>query len=218
MCTGCGNSLLGEQLFDDGYKNLTNTDISESVIKQMAGHCDKCARLKWSVADCRQLDDFADGQFDVVIEKATIEVFFVAQQSPWSVGESTGEAMTSVRRMAREIVRLLKPTTGQFFSISFTAPHFRKDLFARMFAGASVLGDDIDHPATQMKIVNVHPLGEHFHFYLYHLVNDPRARALEIFSYEPPKMTPLPITSEAAAFVEDRDRQDSEQFLFSISP
>lgn len=197
---------------------MTNTDISESVIKQMASHCDKCAQLKWTVADCRQLDDFADGQFDVVIEKATIEVFFVAEQSPWSVGESTGEAMTSVRRMTSEIVRVLKPTTGQFFSISFTAPHFRKDLFEKMFAGASV-GDDLDQPVTTttMKIVNVHPLGEHFHFYLYHLVNDPRSRALEIFSYEPPKMTPMPITSETA-ISEDKHQQDSELFLFSISP
>lgn len=30
---GCGKSLLGEKMYDDGYENLLNIDFSESVIK-----------------------------------------------------------------------------------------------------------------------------------------------------------------------------------------
>lgn len=192
--------MLGEELFDDGYHNVHNTDISESVINLMAKHCNKCANLKWSTMDCRKLT-FANHQFDVVIEKATIEVFFVAEKSLWSVSKET---LGNVKQMADEITRVLKPSIGQFFSISFTAPHFRKDLFAKMF---------IDGKASKekMNIINVHTLGEHFHYYLYHLSNDPSSRPINIFAYEPPK-----VTSVENAIIKDEPHQDSEQFPFSI--
>ena len=32
---GCGNSQLCADMFDIGYKNLVNVDISDTVIKQM---------------------------------------------------------------------------------------------------------------------------------------------------------------------------------------
>ena len=32
---GCGNSVLSEQMYDAGYVNITNIDISGVVIKQM---------------------------------------------------------------------------------------------------------------------------------------------------------------------------------------
>ena len=35
LVVGCGNSELGENLYDVGYKNLINIDISDVVIKQM---------------------------------------------------------------------------------------------------------------------------------------------------------------------------------------
>jgi 2-polyprenyl-3-methyl-5-hydroxy-6-metoxy-1,4-benzoquinol methylase len=35
---GCGNSLLSEQMFDAGYTNITNIDISPIVISQMEKH------------------------------------------------------------------------------------------------------------------------------------------------------------------------------------
>ena len=196
---------------------MTNIDISESVIRQMATHCENCAQLRWAVADCRDLKDFTDGQFDVVIEKATIEVFFVAesQGALWSADSICGEAMESVRRMADEIVRVLRPSNGQFFSISFTAPHFRKNLFAKMFACSD---DDGGSSEPSMKIVNVHSLGDHFHFYLYHLVNDQSRQPVNIFSYEPPKMTLLQRSSAVLKEDDDDHLQQTDHFLFSISP
>lgn len=32
---GCGNSQLSQQMFEAGYTNVVNIDISPSVIKQM---------------------------------------------------------------------------------------------------------------------------------------------------------------------------------------
>lgn len=33
---GCGNSILQEEMYDAGYKNITNIDISPVVIEQMS--------------------------------------------------------------------------------------------------------------------------------------------------------------------------------------
>ena len=32
---GCGNANFSADMYDDGYKNITNVDISSVVIKQM---------------------------------------------------------------------------------------------------------------------------------------------------------------------------------------
>jgi len=32
---GCGNSKMSEDMFEDGYQQITNVDISFTVIKQM---------------------------------------------------------------------------------------------------------------------------------------------------------------------------------------
>ena len=29
---GCGNSLLSEEMYNDGYKNILNIDLSQSII------------------------------------------------------------------------------------------------------------------------------------------------------------------------------------------
>ncbi len=32
---GCGNSLLSQEMYDDGYNHINNIDFSEVVIEQM---------------------------------------------------------------------------------------------------------------------------------------------------------------------------------------
>ena len=35
LCVGCGNSTLSEEMWKDGFKNITNIDHSENVIDKM---------------------------------------------------------------------------------------------------------------------------------------------------------------------------------------
>nr|XP_027194697.1 EEF1A lysine methyltransferase 4-like [Dermatophagoides pteronyssinus] len=129
LILGCGNSLLSEQLFEDGYKNIHNIDISSTVIKTMSEHCEKCKRMKWSTMDCRRLE-FPDETFDVIVEKATLDVFLVSEKSPWNLSD---EALQTLRPIGQEIHRVLRKNSGQFFSITFSAPHFRHPLLEKMF-------------------------------------------------------------------------------------
>jgi hypothetical protein len=36
---GCGNSRLSEEMYEDGYRAITNIDISRVVVDQMAERC-----------------------------------------------------------------------------------------------------------------------------------------------------------------------------------
>ena len=53
LILGCGNSALGRQLFDAGYRDVTNSDYSEVCIdKQEAWHrTDGYKDIKWEVID-----------------------------------------------------------------------------------------------------------------------------------------------------------------------
>lgn len=57
---GCGNSKLSEQMYEAGYHNIVNIDISDSVIQQM----EKISRdkgytqMKWLTMDATDMKQF----------------------------------------------------------------------------------------------------------------------------------------------------------------
>ncbi|KAI8512370.1 Methyltransferase-like protein 13 [Branchiostoma belcheri] len=52
LVVGCGNSRLSEDLYDVGYRGLTNVDISEVVVRQMAErNAEKRAEMKFLQMD-----------------------------------------------------------------------------------------------------------------------------------------------------------------------
>jgi hypothetical protein len=59
---------------------------------------------------------FEDGVFDVVIDKATMDVVMTDNEDPWDPSDAVKERAAKVLRNS---YRVLKPTTGQFIQISF---------------------------------------------------------------------------------------------------
>lgn len=111
---GCGNSLLAEELHENGYTDVTNVDISGTVIKQMA---ERHAALgqKFIQMDMTQMT-FADNSFDAVIDKGTFDALYTGSES-----------LPTVKHGVQEIERILRPD-GKFVSITFGDVTRRREL------------------------------------------------------------------------------------------
>ena len=60
-------------MYDDGFNNIANIDISFTVIKQMQElYKDKYPNMPYKQMDVRSLS-YEDGTFDAVIDKGTFD-------------------------------------------------------------------------------------------------------------------------------------------------
>lgn len=122
LIVGCGNSTLSADLYDAGYKHITNIDFSATVIDKMKLlHETDRPMMQWVVQDMTALQ-FASGSFDVVLDKASMDALMVAEGDVWY---PNNETIQSTHRMCTCVTNVLKPTTGRFLQISFAQPHFR---------------------------------------------------------------------------------------------
>ncbi|KAL3283256.1 hypothetical protein HHI36_006404 [Cryptolaemus montrouzieri] len=72
LITGCGNSSIGENLYDVGYRDIINIDISQIVIRQMNQKVNNREGLKYLHMDALKTT-FADQHFNVVLDKGTLD-------------------------------------------------------------------------------------------------------------------------------------------------
>lgn len=74
---GAGNSCVAEELYESGYKNITNIDIAEEVINAMIKRYDeKGYKMKYLKMDMLDLQ-FPTDSFDVVLDKAGSDILLV---------------------------------------------------------------------------------------------------------------------------------------------
>jgi SAM-dependent methyltransferase len=115
LILGCGNSPLGEQMYDEGYRRITSIDFSPPVIALMRARAAGRAGLVYEVMDARDLR-FAEGSFDAVIDKGTFDAIVC-----------TPDDHAAVSRACAEVVRVLGPG-GVFVSVSLAPPRRRLPL------------------------------------------------------------------------------------------
>lgn len=193
LMLGCGNSLLSELMYLDGYTNIENIDYSEVVIENMANHCNTCASMKWHVMDATKLH-FADCTFDVVIEKATIDAMLVDEKDPWSVSEG---GRTLVHTVLREVSRVLRPS-GRFISMTFAQPHFRGPLYVNEALNWS------------LEVFN---FGTSFHYFYYLLTKGEKPSQSKFSSYQ----LPVVRQRDSALRISCSSESENEDFLLRIS-
>jgi len=110
---GAGNSRMSEEMFDEGYQNISNIDISQVVIKAMnEKYRDKGPNFKYIQMDARAMD-FADGEFDCCIDKGTLDAILCGEGS-----------VTNAHKMLSEVHRTLTPK-GVYIMISYGTPEHR---------------------------------------------------------------------------------------------
>lgn len=114
---GCGNSKLSVDMYDVGYKNMTNIDISEVVINQMAKTYRDRESCKWIQMDAT-LMSFENESFSVVLDKGTLDAM---------MSEESDTLNTMIKKYFSEINRVLK-TMGRYVCVSLLQEHIIKSL------------------------------------------------------------------------------------------
>ncbi|PKC14635.1 S-adenosyl-L-methionine-dependent methyltransferase [Rhizophagus irregularis] len=126
LVLGCGNSALSEDMYDDGYHNITNIDFSETVIENMRLRCKDRTGMTWIEMDIRDLN-FLDRTFDIVIDKGTMDALMCDEGDVW---DPNPEVIEVVRKEVDEVTRILK-VGGKFIYVTFGQPHFRRRYLER---------------------------------------------------------------------------------------
>lgn len=110
---GCGNSRLSEEMYDEGYINSVNIDISQVVIKAMMEKYRDKPTLRFVHMDVRSMEDFGDGSFDATIDKGTLDAILCGDNST-----------ANAHKALTEVYRTLTPT-GAYICISYGQPSHR---------------------------------------------------------------------------------------------
>lgn len=96
---GCGNAKLAEEMYDDGFENITALDISEVAIESMRQrNVEERPNIDWVVGDAFDLQ-LEDESFDLVIDKSTTD----------AVSCDADHIHENMTRMYGEVFRVLKP-------------------------------------------------------------------------------------------------------------
>jgi SAM-dependent methyltransferase len=121
---GCGTSALPKELHGAGFAAVTSVDISASCIAKMRREypAKTFPGLEWGVEDALALS-FPDASFDVVLDKATSDVFMAEKDVP--------ARDANVSRMFAEGWRVLRPG-GLFIIITRYRPTKYSPFFAAL--------------------------------------------------------------------------------------
>mmetsp|Transcript_87985 Transcript_87985/g.247237 ORF Transcript_87985/g.247237 Transcript_87985/m.247237 type:complete len:381 (-) Transcript_87985:7-1149(-) len=117
LVLGCGNSNMSASMYREGYRHITNVDVSEAVVEQMRERYGRMEGMTWQTMDASALE-FPDASFDAVIEKGLFDALYAG----------TGTLVQSVLDQAK---RVLRPG-GLLLSVSFD-----HDRVERLFAPRS---------------------------------------------------------------------------------
>ncbi|KAF9480549.1 S-adenosyl-L-methionine-dependent methyltransferase [Pholiota conissans] len=153
LMLGCGNSKLSEDMWEDGYQDIVNTDYSGVLVEQMKEkHSETRPELKWHEMDVRDLK-FEAETFDVAIDKGTMDAMMTAKGDVWDPPQQVIDDCT---KEVEETLRVLGKG-GVFIYLTFGQPHFRRRYLQK--------------EGTTLEIKQ---LGEAFHYYLYILRKNPQ--------------------------------------------
>ncbi|KAG8277682.1 Methyltransferase-like protein 13 [Homalodisca vitripennis] len=112
LVIGCGNSSLSSDLYDVGYKQIMNIDVSGVVIKQMKAKGKNRPGLEYQKMDATNTT-FADGEFNVVLDKGTLDAM---------MPDSSPETLKRIDKLFAEVDRVLAPL-GRYICVSLLQHH-----------------------------------------------------------------------------------------------
>ncbi|TDG40126.1 hypothetical protein AWZ03_013447 [Drosophila navojoa] len=113
LMLGCGNSKLSMDMYDAGYRDITNIDISSVAVKKMIDLNAKTRPdMKFIKMDATKMS-FPDASFSVALDKGTLDAIFV---------NDSAETKEIVDRYFTEILRTMR-NGGRYVGISMLQEH-----------------------------------------------------------------------------------------------
>eukprot|EP00929_Paragymnodinium_shiwhaense_P036350 TRINITY_DN19493_c0_g1_i1.p1 TRINITY_DN19493_c0_g1~~TRINITY_DN19493_c0_g1_i1.p1 ORF type:complete len:235 (-),score=56.06 TRINITY_DN19493_c0_g1_i1:343-969(-) len=137
LMLGCGNSRLSEEMYEEGYQQITNIDISNVVVKAMQEKYRDKPGMSYVQMDGRSME-LPEQNFDVIIDKACLDAILC------------GEGSThNAQKLLQEASRVLKPT-GVYIAVSHGQPSYRLTYLQRPEFGWNVKIYTVQKPMLGM--------------------------------------------------------------------
>ncbi|XP_007239581.2 eEF1A lysine and N-terminal methyltransferase [Astyanax mexicanus] len=119
LVVGCGNSELSEQLYDVGYRHLTNIDISETVVSHMnQRNVQRRPDLIFEQVDATQTG-YENGSYQAALDKGTLDAMASEEE-----GALAGRMLAEVARVLTVGGRYVCVTLAQEHVIKLAVEHF----------------------------------------------------------------------------------------------
>ena len=112
LILGCGASRLGEDLYREGFHNITNIDFSGTVIKQMQEKYEEFEEMDFTEMNVCKIE-YPAGCFDVILDKCTLDCVLCGDKS-----------FNRASLMMQNVYRVLKPG-GCYICVSYGMPDAR---------------------------------------------------------------------------------------------
>ncbi|KAH7649605.1 hypothetical protein FG379_001231 [Cryptosporidium bovis] len=131
---GCGSSSLGADLYDIGFKNITNIDFSKDIISEMLKKNKKRSEMKWLCVDVeKEFEDYVSnennfGQFDTIIDKGFLDAYLSSNTSL----DNDPKCMLKSKEYLRRSLDLLKDG-GKYVLITLGQDYVSKALSLNLY-------------------------------------------------------------------------------------
>ncbi|XP_032688965.1 eEF1A lysine and N-terminal methyltransferase homolog [Odontomachus brunneus] len=120
LIVGCGNSTLSMSLYDVGYRNIINIDISHIVIKQMQDiNNGTRSDLLYEYMDATEMT-YPNEKFSVVLDKGTLDAL---------MPDTKEVTISTVDKYFKEITRVLR-NGGRYICISLLQEHILRKVLS----------------------------------------------------------------------------------------
>ncbi|XP_068449144.1 eEF1A lysine and N-terminal methyltransferase [Clinocottus analis] len=119
LVVGCGNSELSEQMYDVGYKHLTNIDISETVVTHMnQRNAERRPGLTFQQVDATQTP-YEDASYQAALDKGTLDAMASEEEGALARG-----MLAEVGRVLSVGGRYVCVTLAQESVVQLAVEHF----------------------------------------------------------------------------------------------
>jgi len=190
---GCGNSEFAENMYDDGYKNIKNIDISHNVIKAMAERNKEKEGMIYEVMDVRDLK-YEDNSFDLAVDKSTIDALLCGE-----------DAFINVAKMIKEVQRVLK-VGGYYMIVSYGTPEYRMLHLNRKFEKFK-----IEILKIEKDFVEEDGYDKHHYIYLCQKLEGADEKSQKYFDKTMEELIKQQEAEEEEEIQEENDKEDNKE-------